>query len=91
MFDKIRALFNKEETPTEERKNKMTNGDRIRQMDDDELVKFIRATKCVEQYGDDSCGYPFCIAMNGCYCVGIENGSSTDDEDILKWLKEEYK
>ena len=61
-----------------------TNADRIRQMDDLELQKFMRAIKCLTLSGSGECGYPSCNSMNGNYCNNIENWV---DEDILMWLK----
>lgn len=63
----------------------MTNADAIRNMTDEELAKFIRATKCCSQYGAD-CGYPSCHSMNGKLCNGIKENT---DEEILDWLKAE--
>ena len=62
----------------------MTNGDRIRAMSDDELMRFIRSVQCCSYYGED-CGYPFCNSMNGHYCYGIEHDI---DSDLLGWLRE---
>ncbi len=66
----------------EERKV-ITNADRIRQMDDEELAKFIAAVKCNALSGE--CGYPTCNSINGKYCFGIEKNT---DGDILAWLQE---
>lgn len=63
----------------------MTNGDRIREMGDEDLMRFIRAVQCCSHYGDD-CGWPFCKSMRGDYCYGIKNHA---DDKILEWLKEE--
>lgn len=65
-----------------EPKTVATNADRIRQMDDLELGKFIQAIKCLTLCGE--CGYPACNSMNGNYCNNIE---SRLDEDILMWLR----
>ena len=60
----------------------ITNADRIRQMDDEELAKFIGATKCNTLFVE--CGYPTCESMNGKYCSGFQRKA---DKDILQWLK----
>lgn len=64
---------------------KMTNADRIRNMTDEELAKFIHAVGCNSHYGDD-CGYPFCHSMEGNLCHGIKDNT---DARTLKWLKSE--
>ena len=63
----------------------MTNADRIRNMTDEELAKFIHAVGCNSHYGDD-CGYPFCHSMEGNLCHGIKDNT---DARTLKWLKSE--
>ena len=60
----------------------ITNADRIRQMDDIELAKFISAIKCNTLFIE--CGYPVCNSMEGKYCVGMKREA---DADILNWLK----
>lgn len=64
---------------------KMTNADRIRNMTDEELAKFIHAVGCNSHYGDD-CGYPFCHSMEGNLCHGIKDNT---DAKTLEWLKSE--
>lgn len=66
---------------------KITNADRIRNMSDEELAKFITAAKCCILYGDD-CGYPFCHSMNGRLCNGIKEKTN---KDILDWLQSEVE
>lgn len=63
----------------------MTNADRIRNMTDEELAKFIRAVGCNSHFGDD-CGYPFCHSMEGNLCHGIKDST---DARTLEWLKSE--
>ena len=63
----------------------MTNADRIRNMTDEELAKFIHAVGCNSHYGDD-CGFPFCHSMKGNLCHGIKDNT---DARTLKWLKSE--
>jgi len=65
----------------------MTNADRIRNMSDEELAKFIRATSCCSSYGAD-CGYPFCPNMNGELCNGIKDNT---DLKVLHWLQTEVE
>ena len=60
----------------------ITNADRIRQMDDVELAKFIAAVKCNTLSG--ACGYPTCNSMDGKFCFGIKKNT---DGDILTWLQ----
>lgn len=74
--------FRKQEPAAEP---KMTNADRIRNMSDEELAKFIHAVGCNSHYGDD-CGYPFCHSMEGNLCHGIKDNT---DARTLKWLKSE--
>lgn len=59
----------------------VTNADRIRRMDDEELAKFIGAIKCNTLFVE--CGYPACRSMEGKYCVGMNREA---DQDILGWL-----
>lgn len=63
----------------------MTNADRIRNMTDEELAKFIHAVGCNSNYGDD-CGFPFCHSMKGNLCHGIKDNT---DARTLEWLKSE--
>ena len=63
----------------------MTNADRIRNMTDEELAKFIRAVECNSHFGDD-CGFPFCHSMKGNLCHGIKDNT---DARTLEWLKSE--
>lgn len=64
----------------------MTNGDRIRNMTDEELSSFIRATRCCSTFGGDCEGYPFCQSMEGNYCRGIKR---VKDSRCVEWLKKE--
>lgn len=59
----------------------ISNSDRIRQMNDVELAKFIGAIKC--NTINMECGYPACKSMEGKYCVGMKRDA---DSDILEWL-----
>ncbi len=59
----------------------MTNGERIRDMSDEELAKFIESVQC---YGHGWCEK--CSSMNGDYCNGMR--ANEPDEDILRWLKQ---
>ena len=59
-----------------------SNAERIRQMDDYELTKFLQSVKCLTFSGE--CGYPSCTSMEGKICSNIENRI---DEDLLIWLK----
>lgn len=63
----------------------MTNADRIRNMTDEELAKFIHAVGCNSHFGDD-CGFPFCHSMKGNLCHGIKDNT---DARTLEWLKSE--
>lgn len=63
----------------------LTNADRIRQMTDEELAKFIDAVKCCFLYGDE-CGYPYCHSMKGDYCNGIAEKTNMNH---LAWLQSE--
>lgn len=65
----------------------MTNADRIRNMTDEELAKFIKAVGCNSHYGDD-CGYPFCHSMKGKLCTGI---AKKTDKKTLKWLQSQVE
>lgn len=58
-----------------------TNADRIRNMDNENLAKFIGAVMCATLCHD--CGYPACYSMNGDYCHGVKERT---DKEILKWL-----
>lgn len=60
----------------------ISNADRIRQMDDVELAKFIGSIKCNTLFIE--CGYPDCNSMEGKYCVGMNRDA---DGDILAWLQ----
>ena len=64
----------------------MTNGDRIRNMTDEELHNFIRSVRCCSSFGDD-CGYPYCHSMRGNLCNGIRINK---DDDLLQWIKAEF-
>lgn len=64
----------------------MTNADRIRNMTDEELAKFIHAVGCCRNFGGIPCGYPFCHSMEGNLCHGIKDST---DARTLKWLKSE--
>ena len=59
----------------------MTNSERIRNMSDEELAKFIESVQC---YGHGWCEK--CSSMNGDYCNGMR--ANEPDEDILRWLKQ---
>lgn len=64
----------------------MTNADRIRQMDDIELARFIKAVQCHFRFGAD-CGYPACPQMEG---KGADLGCMKYySEPVLNWLKKE--
>lgn len=66
----------------------LTNADRIRQMDDIELAKFIRAVQCNFRFGAD-CGYPACPQMEG---KGEDLGCNKHYNDaMLDWLKKEVQ
>ena len=65
----------------------MTNADRIRNMSDEELNKFISATRCCSMFGMD-CGYPVCPSMEGKYCRGIARSKTGI---YTEWLKKEAK
>ena len=66
---------------------RMTNADRIRSMNDEELAKFIRAVECCSRYSAD-CGFPFCPSMEGNLCNGIKEKT---EQYILDWLQSEVK
>jgi len=67
-----------------EPKKRITNADRIRNMTDEELAKFMETVTC-ESHGwcDD------CTSMRGEYCHGINDESNSLVQERLKWLKEE--
>ena len=65
----------------------MTNADRIRNMNDEELAKFIRAVECCSRYSAD-CGFPFCPSMEGNLCNGIKENTY---QYLLYWLQSEVK
>ena len=66
----------------------MTNADRIRQMDDIELAKFIRAAECNHAF-DWECGFPACPQMEG---KGENLGCNQSYfEPMLDWLKKEVQ
>lgn len=65
----------------------MSNADKIRNMNDEELAKFIRAVECCSRYGAD-CGFPFCPSMEGNLCNGIKEKT---EQYILDWLQSEVK
>lgn len=65
--------------------SKQTNADRIRGLNDEELAKFIEATRCSFRFADEECGFPICQSMNGNYCHGIKDNEP--DKDILEWLQ----
>lgn len=60
---------------------KNTNADKIRNMTDEELARFIESVQC---YGHGWCEK--CSSMNGDYCNGMR--ANEPDEDILRWLKQ---
>ena len=60
---------------------KITHAQRIRNMSDDELAKFIESVQC---YGHGWCEK--CFSMNGDYCNGMK--VNKPDEGILDWLKQ---
>ena len=60
---------------------KQSNADRIRNMTDEELAKFIESVQC---YAHGWCEK--CSSMNGDYCNGIR--VNEPDADILDWLKQ---
>lgn len=60
---------------------KNTNADKIRNMTDEELAKFIESVQC---YGHGWCEK--CSSLNGDYCKGIR--VNEPDADILDWLKQ---
>lgn len=61
-----------------------TNADRIRNMTDEELAKFLESVTC-ETHGwcDD------CTSMRGEYCHGLNDESNSLVQERLKWLKSE--
>lgn len=65
----------------------MTNADRIRNMSNEDLAKFITACGCCARFGID-CGFPTCRSMNGDWCNGIAKG---EHKLISDWLTEETK
>lgn len=60
---------------------KITHAQRIRNMSDDELAKFIKSVQC---YSHGWCEK--CSSMNGDYCNGMR--ANEPDEGILDWLKQ---
>lgn len=60
---------------------KNTNADKIRNMTDEELAKFIESVQC---YSHGWCEK--CSSLNGDYCKGIR--VNEPDADILDWLKQ---
>lgn len=65
----------------------MTNADRIRNMSDEDLARFMNACYCHAHWGMD-CGYITCKSMKGDWCNGI---ASRVDQNYLKWLREEVE
>lgn len=64
---------------------KPTNADRIRELNDEELSKFIEAIRCNSHFADEECGFPICQSMNGNLCNGLKD--SEPDKDILEWIQ----
>lgn len=57
------------------------NADRIRNMAEEELAKFIESVQC---YSHGWCEK--CSSMNGDYCNGMK--ANEPDEGILEWIKQ---
>lgn len=67
----------------------MTNADRIRNMTDEELVKFMDSVICSATYGDgDGCAFPICKSMCGKLCNVIKENTN---KYYLEWLQAEVK
>ena len=76
-----KAVFQKDDHIVEANKMIVTNADRIRNMSDEELLKFIN-------YESPSCT-EFCDEFNeGCFHNCIRNRG---EDVILQWLKEKVK
>lgn len=58
----------------------MTNAERIRNMSDEEMAKFIESVRCYSHGW-----YEKCSSMNEDYCNGMK--ANEPDEGILEWLK----
>lgn len=72
----------------------MTHGDRIRQMPDEELAKFISALSCARNFGIDCCDageWPYCKSVKGNYCYGLTRDDNPVVANDLKFLKTEVE
>ena len=71
------------------RSKKPTNADRIRNMTDEELAKFMDSVICSATYGDgEDCTFPICASMCGKLCNGIKENTN---KYYLEWLQAEVK
>lgn len=64
----------------------MTNGDRIRNMSDEELAIFLEAIKCNSHGWCEDCG-----TLKGEPCNGFKDESNSLVKERLDWLKEEVE
>lgn len=74
----------------------MTHGDRIRQMTDEELAKFLAAYACCIHFGVDCCNdngdkYPFCKAVKGDHCYGLQKADNITVKNRLEFIRQEVK
>ena len=65
-------------------------------MTDEELAKFLAAYSCAIHFGIDCCNdegdrYPYCKAVKGDYCYGLQRDDDIITKGRLEFLQQEVK